>query len=158
MKPTTFNKTVSIGRRWYALWLRNQNELRHYGVKGMKWGVRNGPPYPIARDENGAQKKTVAKDEERGRIKDAGLQFFAESDIQYQKSNQLRKGIKSLQKRITEHQYKIAHPEEFYDDWGVRSEKEKSDAITYWKKEIKRYQDSIDNRLDALKSRGEEHE
>lgn len=23
------------------------NELWHYGVKGMKWGVRRGPPYPI---------------------------------------------------------------------------------------------------------------
>jgi len=23
------------------------NELQHHGVKGQKWGVRNGPPYPI---------------------------------------------------------------------------------------------------------------
>ena len=23
------------------------NELYHHGVKGMKWGVRNGPPYPL---------------------------------------------------------------------------------------------------------------
>lgn len=23
------------------------NELYHHGVKGMSWGVRNGPPYPI---------------------------------------------------------------------------------------------------------------
>lgn len=21
--------------------------LRHHGVKGQEWGVRNGPPYPI---------------------------------------------------------------------------------------------------------------
>ena len=24
-----------------------QNELQHHGIKGQKWGVRNGPPYPI---------------------------------------------------------------------------------------------------------------
>lgn len=24
--------------------------LSHYGVKGQKWGVRNGPPYPLKRD------------------------------------------------------------------------------------------------------------
>lgn len=24
-----------------------KNELMHHGVKGQKWGVRNGPPYPI---------------------------------------------------------------------------------------------------------------
>lgn len=23
------------------------NELYHYGIKGMSWGVRNGPPYPL---------------------------------------------------------------------------------------------------------------
>ena len=26
-----------------------QNELYHYGVKDMHWGVRHGPPYPLAR-------------------------------------------------------------------------------------------------------------
>lgn len=23
------------------------NELQHHGIKGMEWGVRNGPPYPL---------------------------------------------------------------------------------------------------------------
>lgn len=23
------------------------NELQHHGVEGQKWGVRNGPPYPL---------------------------------------------------------------------------------------------------------------
>lgn len=30
----------------HAFWI-SSNELKHYGVKGMKWGVRNGPPYPL---------------------------------------------------------------------------------------------------------------
>lgn len=24
-----------------------ENELMHYGILGMKWGVKNGPPYPL---------------------------------------------------------------------------------------------------------------
>ena len=27
--------------------------LAHYGIKGQKWGVRNGPPYPLDRISNG---------------------------------------------------------------------------------------------------------
>lgn len=29
--------------------LDNQWVLVHHGIKGQKWGVRNGPPYPIKR-------------------------------------------------------------------------------------------------------------
>lgn len=28
------------------------NVLAHHGIKGQKWGVRNGPPYPIKRDSD----------------------------------------------------------------------------------------------------------
>lgn len=30
------------------------NDLSHHGIKGQKWGVRNGPPYPIKRLTNAA--------------------------------------------------------------------------------------------------------
>lgn len=38
-------------------------ELYHHGVKGQKWGVRNGPPYPLG------EKKGVAKSGGSGRMK-----------------------------------------------------------------------------------------
>lgn len=28
-------------------WNLDDDYLGHHGVKGQKWGVRNGPPYPI---------------------------------------------------------------------------------------------------------------
>lgn len=39
-------------------------ELMHHGIKGQKWGVRNGPPYPL--DE---RKETVEKTGESGIVK-----------------------------------------------------------------------------------------
>lgn len=35
------------------------DELFHHGIKGQKWGVRNGPPYPIDRS---AKHDTIVKD------------------------------------------------------------------------------------------------
>lgn len=28
------------------------DELKHHGIKGQKWGVKNGPPYPIKEERN----------------------------------------------------------------------------------------------------------
>lgn len=33
-----------------------RNELYHHGIEGQRWGVRNGPPYPIQK-----QKKSTIK-------------------------------------------------------------------------------------------------
>ena len=35
------------------------NDLSHHGIKGQKWGVRNGPPYPIDKSQNNAKIKDV---------------------------------------------------------------------------------------------------
>lgn len=34
-------------------------ELYHHGIKGQKWGVRNGPPYPLDKSPN---YDTIVKD------------------------------------------------------------------------------------------------
>lgn len=35
----------------------NGEELYHHGVKGMKWGVKNGPPYPLGVGDHNAREK-----------------------------------------------------------------------------------------------------
>lgn len=43
------------------------NVLAHHGIKGQKWGVRNGPPYPI--DNESSKKSNVVKEAiESGRV------------------------------------------------------------------------------------------
>lgn len=44
-------------------------ELIHHGVKGQKWGVRNGPPYPLT-------KKKVEKSSSNDKMKNVGFAIF----------------------------------------------------------------------------------
>ena len=37
---------------------RKELYLAHHGIKGQKWGVRKGPPYPLdSKDHSAAEKK-----------------------------------------------------------------------------------------------------
>ena len=38
------------------------DELYHHGVKDMKWGVRNGPPYPLDSDISTGERLKVHSD------------------------------------------------------------------------------------------------
>ncbi|MBR4903822.1 MAG: hypothetical protein IKZ53_04060 [Selenomonadaceae bacterium] len=83
------------------------------------------------------------------------LQSFAEEAIENQTSNQLRKGIRSLKKEIEEHLLKIENPEENCKDWNLRDERAKKGLIRHWNHEIKKFSESIQNRIDELEKRGE---
>lgn len=37
------------------------HELYHYGIKGQKWGVRNGPPYPLTESKKSNREKRIKK-------------------------------------------------------------------------------------------------
>ena len=40
---------IASGRAWIKQHFPEvfTDELKHHGIKGQKWGVRNGPPYPL---------------------------------------------------------------------------------------------------------------
>ena len=82
------------------------------------------------------------------------LQLFAEDAVEYQTLRQLRKGIRSLKKKIAIHQYKIEHPWESYSDWFDEPARQPG-RIRHWQKEIENMEESIQNRVDELKKRGE---
>ena len=62
----------------------NPNELYHHGIGGMKWGKRNGPPYPLSRsDYSAAEKRALGS--KRQKIREKNIQA---KEIEKQDRNQ----------------------------------------------------------------------
>lgn len=68
--------------------------LTHHGIKGQKWGVRNGPPYPLdAEDHSASEKKSGWKKSlDKGKKKDNNKKQDRNDDSQ-------KKGLTAEQKR-----------------------------------------------------------
>jgi len=49
-EPPTTDTSVSV-REAENKHMQQSGFLSHYGIEGMKWGVRNGPPYPLDKKE-----------------------------------------------------------------------------------------------------------
>ena len=83
------------------------------------------------------------------------LQYFAEKDLSNQKTSSLKKGIASFEEQIAEHQRKISDPQKYVSGWEGKDTREQQGLLKHWKKEISNFQESIRNRIDELKRRGE---
>lgn len=83
------------------------------------------------------------------------MQFFAEKDIEKQETGSLIRAIRKYDKRIKEHEEYICNPTAHCPDWDSYSDKRKAGLIKHWNKEIANFKESIQNRIDELKKRGE---
>lgn len=98
--------------------------------------------------------KSLAKTGKSSKIK-ANLQYFAEKDIKNQESSSLKRAIKKYQKRIDEHNEKIKNPEKYIEDWQSLSSMKQEGLKRHWNKEIRNFNNSIDDRVAELKGRGD---
>lgn len=89
------------------------NYLSHHGIDGMKWGKRNGPPYPLSRVEHN---KVVSKNKKSGATKrDPKTGRFVKGKVKKKKSDELtdKQKAKILKnpKKIIKYQEKLTRDE-----------------------------------------------
>ena len=83
------------------------------------------------------------------------LQLHGEVALKKQSTAALRKGIRTFQKRIAEHEDKLRHPERYDPKWGSYEDWQRRGLLGHWQKEIDNFKESIENRIIELKERGE---
>lgn len=62
-----------------------RNDLYHHGIKGQKWGVRNGPPYPLDEGKKSMAEKRMENHGPKGRHFGAGVGGSNGSRINWKK-------------------------------------------------------------------------
>lgn len=82
-------------------------------------------------------------------------QFFAESDIKKQDSNSLKRALRKFNRNIAEHEDKINNPRKYVSDWDELDERAQKGKIKHWRREIRNFNESIQNRIEELKERGD---
>ena len=86
------------------------------------------------------------------------IEEYSERDIKNQKTESLKKGIRSYEKVIEKHKNYIENPSEHVPNWNEISERRQNGLIKHWNKEIRTAQQSIENREIEIRKRGENNE
>lgn len=145
-----------IGQR--AKWALDQDELDILKERAAYFGLDK------SKDFEDFKKKYIATVEKvpevdiikkNGDIPKMNLQYFAERDIRNQESSSLKRAIRKYEKRIKEHENKINSPEAYISGWNEMDPRRQEGLKKHWNKEIRNFNQSIQDRLDELKARGD---
>lgn len=95
--------------------------LSHHGIEGQKWGVKNGPPYPLDAGDHSEAEKRAMKKEARKESKAYNkankevsrvVRQIEELDRDFQKSQEYRDAVDAMVDVLIETDKK-------YGSWGV---------------------------------------
>lgn len=69
------------------------NYLEHHGIMGMKWGIQNGPPYPLSYADHSAAEKRLAKLSKKAtKLEEKSAKYLVKAGKAAKKENSSKSG------------------------------------------------------------------
>lgn len=141
-----------------ARWALDQDELETLKKRAEYYGLDKTEGFEDFKQKYGNAVENIPASgiiKENGDTLKMNLQFFAESDIKNQESGSLKRAIRKYEKRIKEHESYLENPEIHCSDWNEKNKWEQEGLKKHWNKEIRNFNQSIQDRIDELKARGD---
>lgn len=128
-------------------------ELFHYGVKGQRWGVRNGPPYPIEDKvmKKGTRLNSVSVDYDPEHYRKSGRIMYTYNPNDSWDSS-VYKGPFSVYKINSTGGTPFEHQYEVVKDLKMPTKKERYDEyVNLYKKNVKTFTNDLQRVQDVVK-------
>lgn len=137
-----------------ARWALGKEELDTLKDRAEYFGLDKTKDFTEFKNKYLKAAKTLENTGKSGIIK-VDLQFFAEKDIKRQESNSLKRAIRKYDAKISLHEDKMKNPENHIPNWNQLDSRQQEGLKKHWQKEINNFRQSISDRVDELKERGD---
>lgn len=137
-----------------ARWALDEEELKILRERAEYFGLDKAKNFEDFKEKYLSVAPKVVENSGKGNKMNVGIQFFANKSIAKQTNRQLAKPISFWENAIDTHNKKIANPAAYDSGWEVKTEIQRKGLINHWKKEMKHFQDNIDEAKAEIKKKG----
>lgn len=92
---------INVGKNnRFGKYYEPEQYLKHHGIKGQKWGVQNGPPYPLSKEKNLQIRSTKVHSKRDLRGQEDGDEVYTKKNSDILRRNLKYEKVRELDRKV----------------------------------------------------------